>query len=83
MTETASAIPRHELKILSSRVYRGPNVWHYEPAIQLVVDLGITQRNFRGRGQNVRARVSLAPATVIRLTVVAPRAANSARSAAI
>jgi cyanophycin synthetase len=31
---------RPDLKILSSRVYRGPNVWHYEPAIQLVVDLG-------------------------------------------
>ena len=31
---------RPDLKIISSRVYRGPNVWHYEPAIQLVVDLG-------------------------------------------
>nr|WP_239579981.1 cyanophycin synthetase [Microlunatus panaciterrae] len=31
------------MKILSSRVYRGPNVWHYEPAIQLVVDLGVLE----------------------------------------
>ncbi|RAK61125.1 outer membrane protein assembly factor BamA [Phenylobacterium hankyongense] len=31
----------------------------YSSVDQLVVDLGITQRNFRGRGQNVRARVSL------------------------
>lgn len=36
-------LPRPELTILSSRVYRGPNVWHYEPAIQLVVDLGILE----------------------------------------
>ena len=43
MTETAAATPRPELKILSSRVYRGPNVWHYEPAIQLVVDLGVLE----------------------------------------
>ena len=44
MTETAAAAtPRPELKILSSRVYRGPNVWHYEPAIQLVVDLGVLE----------------------------------------
>ncbi len=28
---------------MSSRVYRGPNVWHYEPAIQLVVDLGVLE----------------------------------------
>jgi outer membrane protein insertion porin family len=31
----------------------------YSSVDQLVIDLGITQRNFRGRGQNVRARVSL------------------------
>ena len=43
MTETAAATPRPDLKILSSRVYRGPNVWHYEPAIQLVVDLGVLE----------------------------------------
>ena len=35
--------PHPDLRILSSRVYRGPNVWHYEPAIQLVVDLGVLE----------------------------------------
>ena len=29
-----------DLAILESRVYRGPNIWSYEPAIHLVVDLG-------------------------------------------
>ncbi|NHN54873.1 cyanophycin synthetase [Calidifontibacter sp. DB0510] len=29
-----------DLRIESSRVYRGPNVWSYEQAIHLVVDLG-------------------------------------------
>ncbi|HEU5486963.1 MAG TPA: acetate--CoA ligase family protein, partial [Microlunatus sp.] len=43
MTESAAESPRPELRILSSRVYRGPNVWHYEPAIQLVVDLGVLE----------------------------------------
>jgi outer membrane protein insertion porin family len=31
----------------------------YSSVDQLVLDLGVTQRNFRGRGQNVRARISL------------------------
>lgn len=31
----------------------------YSSVDQLVVDLGISERNFRGRGQNVRARVSV------------------------
>jgi outer membrane protein insertion porin family len=31
----------------------------YSSVDQLVVDLGVTQRNFRGRGQDVRARLSL------------------------
>ncbi|BAK34490.1 cyanophycin synthetase [Microlunatus phosphovorus NM-1] len=42
-SETVAAVRRPELKILSSRVFRGPNVWHYEPAIQLVVDLGVLE----------------------------------------
>ena len=29
-----------DLTILETRVYRGPNIWSYEPAIHLVVDLG-------------------------------------------
>jgi cyanophycin synthetase len=37
---TTAPAPSPDLKIISSRVYRGPNIWHYEPAIQLVVDLG-------------------------------------------
>lgn len=32
--------PSPDLKIVQTRVYRGPNVWSYEPAIHLVVDLG-------------------------------------------
>jgi cyanophycin synthetase len=43
VTEAASATARADLRILSERVYRGPNVWHYEPAIQLVVDLGVLE----------------------------------------
>lgn len=31
----------------------------YSSVDQLVIDLGITQRNFRGRGQNVRGRISV------------------------
>jgi len=29
-----------DLAILQTRVYRGPNLWSYEPAVHLVVDLG-------------------------------------------
>jgi cyanophycin synthetase len=32
--------PQPDLAILQTRVYRGPNLWSYEPAIHLVVDLG-------------------------------------------
>ena len=42
-TETPALTPKPDLKIISSRVFRGPNVWHYEPAIQLVVDLGVLE----------------------------------------
>ena len=31
------------LRIVSTRVYRGPNVWSYDPAIHLVVDLGVLE----------------------------------------
>jgi outer membrane protein insertion porin family len=31
----------------------------YSSVDKLVLDLGVTQRNFRGRGQNVRARISV------------------------
>jgi len=29
-----------DLSIIETRVYRGPNIWSYEPAVHLVVDLG-------------------------------------------
>ena len=32
--------PRADLKILESRVYRGPNYWSYDKAVHLLVDLG-------------------------------------------
>lgn len=32
--------PRADLEIVETRVYRGANVWSYDPAIHLVVDLG-------------------------------------------
>ena len=35
--------PTPDLTILETRVYRGPNVWSYEPAIHLVVDLGVAR----------------------------------------
>ena len=43
MTESVASTPHPDLKIISSRVFRGPNIWHYEPAIQLVVDLGVLE----------------------------------------
>jgi cyanophycin synthetase len=32
--------PRGTLRILETRVYRGPSYWSYDPAIKLLVDLG-------------------------------------------
>ena len=32
--------PTPDLTILETRVYRGANIWSYEQAIHLVVDLG-------------------------------------------
>ena len=32
--------PHGTLRIVETRVYRGPNYWSYDPAIKLVVDLG-------------------------------------------
>ncbi|HEX2843840.1 MAG TPA: acetate--CoA ligase family protein, partial [Candidatus Limnocylindria bacterium] len=31
------------MKIVETRVYRGPNYWNYEPAIKLIVDLGVLE----------------------------------------
>jgi cyanophycin synthetase len=35
--------PTGALKILETRVYRGPNYWSYEPTIKLLVDLGVLE----------------------------------------
>ena len=43
MSQSVAPSPHPDLKIISSRVFRGPNIWHYEPAIQLVVDLGVLE----------------------------------------
>lgn len=32
-----------DLSIVETRVYRGPNIWSYEPAVHLVVDLGVLE----------------------------------------
>ncbi len=37
---TPTGPARPDLKILETRIYRGPNVWSYQQAIHLVVDLG-------------------------------------------
>jgi cyanophycin synthetase len=41
---SAAGVPRPELTIVETRVYRGPNYWNYEPAIKLIVDLGILEQ---------------------------------------
>jgi cyanophycin synthetase len=37
-------VPRPELTVVETRVYRGPNYWSYDPAIKLIVDLGILEQ---------------------------------------
>jgi cyanophycin synthetase len=32
--------PSPDLRVLETRVYRGPNYWSYEPAVNMLVDLG-------------------------------------------
>ena len=39
----AGAVPRPELRIIETRVNRGPNYWNYDPAIKLIVDLGVLE----------------------------------------
>jgi len=34
---------RGELRILETQVFRGPNYWSYDPAIRLLVDLGVLE----------------------------------------
>lgn len=40
-TPSGPAAP--DLRIVESRVYRGGNIWSYDPAIHLVVDLGVLE----------------------------------------
>ncbi|GAA1907471.1 cyanophycin synthetase [Lapillicoccus jejuensis] len=40
-TPTGPAAP--DLRVVESRVYRGPNLWSYDRAIHLVVDLGVLE----------------------------------------
>src|SRR4051794_201318 len=35
--------PRADLKVLRTRVYRGPNHWSYGPSVHLTVDLGVLE----------------------------------------
>jgi cyanophycin synthetase len=42
-TTRESSKPRAELAIAETRVYRGPNIWSYNPAIHLVVRLGVLE----------------------------------------
>jgi cyanophycin synthetase len=42
-TTRESSKPRAELVIAETRVYRGPNIWSYDPAIHLVVQLGVLE----------------------------------------
>jgi len=46
MTDTrlAGGRPSPDLRIEETRVYRGPNIWSYERAIHLVVDLGSLEK---------------------------------------
>ena len=36
-------LPAPSLRIVETRVYRGPSYWSYEPAIKLLVDLGVLE----------------------------------------
>ncbi len=40
---TPTGPPTPDVSITESRVYRGPNLWSYEQAIHLVVDLGVLE----------------------------------------
>ena len=40
---SAGQKPRGSLRVIETRVYRGPNYWSYDPTIKLVVDLGVLE----------------------------------------
>jgi cyanophycin synthetase len=41
--DSAGKKPRGSLRVIETRVYRGPNYWSYDPTIKLVVDLGVLE----------------------------------------
>ena len=41
--QSSGSRPTADLAIIETRVYRGANVWSYEKAIHLVVDLGVLE----------------------------------------
>jgi len=41
--QSGSLVPRPELRILETRVLRGPNYWARGPAIRMLVDLGVLE----------------------------------------
>jgi cyanophycin synthetase len=43
-TAPPNLTPRPELRVVETRVYRGPNYWNYDPAIKLIVDLGVLEQ---------------------------------------
>ncbi|MEJ7754264.1 MAG: hypothetical protein WKF38_03695, partial [Candidatus Limnocylindrales bacterium] len=40
---SASDGPKPELRILETRVLRGPNYWAHGPAVRMLVDLGVLE----------------------------------------
>ena len=66
--------PAPDLAILETRVYRGANVWSYDKAIHLVVDLGVA----RGLPDQHAARLHRRPAR----DAARPAASTPARAAA-
>ena len=40
---TPTGPPAPDLRIVESRIYRGGNIWSYQPAVHLVVDLGVLE----------------------------------------
>ncbi|MEO7069628.1 MAG: acetate--CoA ligase family protein, partial [Nostocoides sp.] len=40
---TPKGPPSPDLRIVEARVYRGGNIWSYQPAVHLVVDLGVLE----------------------------------------
>jgi cyanophycin synthetase len=43
-TEAPAPVPAPDLRIIETRVYRGPNVWSYDKSLHLVVELGVLEQ---------------------------------------